>query len=356
MKRLVLSVVGLLALFSILRAHSQEATRHLVVHPSLLEIADEGSGLSVGVGVVESTGDRNQVWSVFPIRVSLRSGSERFALSLSGLDLLARRGLSIGRPIAVGGVHRGDLVSIGGNVVVTGTVEGSVWVLGADASVKSGARVDGDVVSLGGKVYAERGALLAGNKQSLPAVRIPFLGFITSRQSAEALQFIIELAGLGFSLFALFLVLHFRGDYMSQQVAVVAGGWKANLLYLFLGVVFAPVLVAFLAASIVGLLLVPVALLALALSTCLGFLGVSVRLGRVFVRGGEDPLKLYGAGLAGLALIRGPGLAGRMLSLLGSEAFVAVGAALKAVGGILLFAAILYGFGCGLSAARQARR
>ena len=356
MKRLVLSVVGLLALFSILRAQSQETTRHLVVHPSLLEVADEGSSLSLGLGVVESSGDKNQVWSVFPVRVSLRSGNERLVLSLSGLDLLARRGLSIGRPIAVNGVHRGDLVSVGGNVVVTGAVEGSVWVFGADASVKSGARVDGDVVSLGGKVYAERGALLAGNKQSLPAVRIPFLGFITSRQSAEALQFVIELAGLGFALFALFLALHFRGPYMSRQVAVVAGGWKANLLYLFLGVLFTPVLAAFLAASIVGLLLVPAALLALALSTCLGFLGVSVRLGRVLVRGSEDPLTLYGAGLAGLALILGPGLAGSALSIVGSEAFQAVGAVLKAIGGALLFAAVLYGFGCGLTAARQTLR
>ena len=355
MKRLVLSVVGLLALFSILRAQSQEPTRHLIVQPSLLEVGDQDSALRVGLGVVESTGDKNQVWSLFPIRISLQSGGERLSLTLSGIDLLARRGLSIGRPIAVSGVHRGDLVSVGGNVVVTGTVEGSVWVFGADASVKAGARVDGDVVSLGGKVYAERGALLAGNKQSLPAVRIPFLGFITSRQSAEALQFVIELAGVGFALFALFLALHFRGAYMSQQVAVVAGAWKANLLYLFLGSVLAPVLIAFLAASIVGLLLVPVALLALAVSTCLGFLGVSVRLGRVLVRRGEDPLSLFGAGLTGLAVIRGPTLAGRAISILGSEAFAPVGSALKAVGGVLLFLAVLYGFGCGLTAARQPR-
>ena len=60
--------------------------------PVKLEVADEGSSLSLGLGVVESSGDKNQVWSVFPVRVSLRSGNERLILSLSGLDLLARVG------------------------------------------------------------------------------------------------------------------------------------------------------------------------------------------------------------------------------------------------------------------------
>ncbi len=355
MKRLVLSVVGLLALFSFLRVHSQESQRRIVVQPSLLEIADADSGLSLGVGVVESKGDKNQIWSLFPVRVSLRSGREVFALTLNGLDLLARRGLSFGRPIVVTGVHRGDLISVGGAVVVSGAVEGSVWVFGADATLKAGARVDGDVVSLGGKVSAEKGAHLAGNKQSLPAVRIPFLGFITSRQSAESLQFVIELAGLGLALLVLFLTLHFRLDYMSRQAAVVSSGWKANLLYVFLGLVFAPILAAFLAASIVGLLLVPVAVVALAFTTCVGFLGVSVRLGRVFVRGSENPLRLFGAGLLGLALIRGPALAGRTLSIFTSGLLEAIGGVLKAIGGVALFLALLYGFGCGLSAVRQAR-
>ncbi len=355
MKRLVLSVVGLLALFSILRAHSQEPTRRLIVHPSLIELTGDDSSLSVGLGVVESTGDKNQLWSVFPIRMSLRSGNQRLALSLSGLDLLSRRGLSFGRPVSVSGVHRGDLVSVGGDVVVTGVVEGSVWVFGADATIRSGARVDGDVVSLGGKVNAGRGATLGGNKESLPAVRIPFLGFITSRQSAETLQFVIELFGVGLYLLALFLALHFRAEYLGRQIALVSAGWKSNLLYLFLGAVLLPVLVAFLAASIVGLLLVPVLLVALFLTTYFGFLGVSVRLGRIFLRG-DEPLRIFGAGLIGMILIRGPALVGRMLSIFASDLFLAVGSMLRAIGGIALFVCLLYGFGCGLAAARGAAR
>jgi hypothetical protein len=143
---------------------------------------------------------------------------------------------------------------------------------------------------------------------------------------------------------------------MSRQVSVVTEGWKANLLYLFLGAVLTPVLVAFLAASIVGLLLVPVLFLLLLVATCFGFLGVLVRLGRVFVRGQEEPLTLFGAGLVGLVLVRGPALAGRMLSIFASDLFLAVGTFLKAVGGIALFVSLLYGFGCGLTAARRAQR
>lgn len=356
MKRLVLSVVGLLALFSILRAHSQEPTRRLIVHPSLVDLAGEDSGLSFGFGIVEATGDRNQLWSVFPIRMSLHSGKERLVLSLSGLDLLTRRGLNFGRPMSVSGVHRGDLVSVGGDVVVTGVVEGSVWVFGADATIRAGARVDGDVVALGGKVNTERGAALSGNRQSLPGLRIPFLGFITSRQSAETLQLVIDLFGVGLYLLALFLALHFRAEYLGRQVAIVTSAWKSNLLYLFLGGMLGPVLVAALIASVVGLLLVPVLLVALLVSTYFGFLGVSVRLGRVFLKGDDEPLKLFGAGLIGLVLIRGPTLAGRMLAIFASDMFVAVGAMLKVIGGVALFLALLYGFGCGLTAARGATR
>jgi hypothetical protein len=356
MKRLVLSVVGLLALFSILRAYSQEETRHLIVHPSLIDLADDDSGLSIGLGAVEASGDKDQVWNVFPIRVSLRSGRQRLTVSLSGLDVLARRGLSIGRPVSVGGTHRGDLVSVGGDVVVNGVVEGSVWVFGADAIVRSGARVDGDAVALGGKVIAERGAALGGNKESLPAIRIPFLGFVTSRQSADSLALVIELFGVGLTLLALFLALHFRAGYLSRQVAVVSSAWKSNLLYLFLGAVLAPVLVACLAASIVGLLFVPVVAVAVALTTYLGFLGVSVRLGRIFLKGDDDPLRLFGAGLVGLALIRGPAIAGRVLSIFASDMLLAVGSLLEAVSGVALFLTLLYGFGCGLTAARESSR
>jgi hypothetical protein len=356
MKRLVLTVVGLLALFSILRAHSQEETRRLVVHPSLIDLADDDSGLTIGLGAVEATGDRNQVWNVFPIRVSLRSGKERLTVSLSGLDVLARRGLSIGRPLSIAGTHRGDVVSVGGDVVVTGVVEGSVWVFGADAILRSGADVEGDAVALGGRVIAERGAVLGGNKESLPAIRIPFLGFLTSRQSADSLALIIELFGVALTVLALFLVLHFRAGYLSRQAAIVSSAWKSNLLSLFLAAVLAPVLVACLVVSVVGLLLVPVLVVALALVTYVGFLGVSVRLGRVFLRGDEEPLRLFAAGLVGLALIRGPAIAGRVLSIFGSDMFLAVGALLEAVSGIALFLSLLYGLGSGLTAAREPSR
>jgi hypothetical protein len=356
MKRLVLSAVGLLALFSILRANSQEPTRRLVVNPGLLELSAQDAGASVGFATVEEAGDRNQTWTVFPLRIALRSGNERFAIALSGLDLLARRGVSFARPVTVPDVHRGDLVSIGGPVIVTGTVEGSVWVLGADAVVRAAAKVDHDVVSLGGKVTVERGATVGGNTQSLPAVRIPFLGLVTSRQSVETLQFVIELFGIGITLIVLFLILHFRLSYLGRQAAVVSSAWQSNLLYLFLGLILGPVFVALLIASIVGLLLVPVVVLGLMITTLFGGLGVMVRLGRLIVRGGDEPLAAFGAGVVGLVLVRGPGLVGRMLAIFASDLFAAAATLLKAVSGVAVFLVILYGFGCGLTALREAGR
>ena len=85
--------------------------------------------------------------------------------------------------IAADEVIVGDVVSIGGNVDVEGTVHGSVTSIGGDVRLDSTARVDGDVVTLGGTLHESPGSSVSGQRVTTAGPRFghalwPFLGVL----------------------------------------------------------------------------------------------------------------------------------------------------------------------------------
>ena len=58
----------------------------------------------------------------------------------------------------------GEVVVVGGDVTVRGTVTGNVIAVGGDVFVKSTGVIEGDAVSLGGKVEKEGGAIIRGER------------------------------------------------------------------------------------------------------------------------------------------------------------------------------------------------
>ena len=358
MKKVIYGIIALLALFSILRAQADEQEpNRITVHPSLVEFADEEADISIGFGLLEGSGERRQVWNVFPLKVTLHSGENRFYLATNVLSFITLSGVHFGGEKTIERTHRGDVISVGGHVTVAGRVEGSVWVFGADVVMKQGSEVTRDVVVLGGTIEQESGSRIQGNKHSVPQMSIPFLGFLTSPQSAETLLFIIELFGVLLFLLILFLLIHFRPQGLARMSGMVLDQWKGSLLYLFLGVLVVPLLTLLLVASVAGLILVPVLFVLLVALTYFGFVGASVRLGRLVLRGGaETAVQIYLSGILGFFLIRAPSLLGRLLALLTSEALSAIGGFLKVVGSILFFVVLVYSFGSGLVYARESGR
>jgi hypothetical protein len=61
-------------------------------------------------------------------------------------------------------VVAGDVLAVGGDVVVRGQVEGDVVAMGGDISLESTAKVDGDVVTMGGQLHEEDGAYVGGRR------------------------------------------------------------------------------------------------------------------------------------------------------------------------------------------------
>jgi hypothetical protein len=358
-KRLLFAVIGLLALFTIIRAYTEEGGSRYIVQPGLLEFENAEGGLRVAFGFLErGRGEGGaRAWNLFPVRISLRAGKQQFVIALNGLSLFGPGGVVVGKAVKITGIKRGDVVSVGGPVTVQGTVEGDVWTLGADVKLLAGASVTGDVVALGGTVQADRRASIGGNKQSLPSVKIPFIGLLSSEHSAATFRFIVEVLGVLLFLLVLFLLVHFSGRNLLGLSRVLASRWKGVLLYLVLAILVLPVAVALLVASILGMVLVPALAVVVVVAAYAGFTGVTVRLG-LWMRGrrGEvSPGEAYASGLLGLLVLKGPVLLGILFTLLTAELFQGIGRFLSGLGTAAVYVAALYGFGGVLQYLRQAR-
>ncbi len=349
MKKIVFAVIGLLALFTILRSYGAPVaggTRY-VLEPGLLEI-DTGQGSTrIALGLLERTGGTPRSWSLLPIRVEFRSGAERLTLALNGLSLLSPAGLRVGRPVRITAQKRGDVISLGGKVTVAGTVLGSVWTFGADVQLGPRALVTGNVVALGGAVRAERGAVVRGGKYSLPNVKIPLLRLLASGDSGATFRFLIEAFGVLLYLLVLFLVVHFARGELAGLARSLGARWAGAILYLALAVLLIPLVAALLIATVLGIVVVPLLAVAVLLVAYLGYLGVTVRLGLWLRRLPADApaAASYTSGLLGLLVLRGPALLGILLGFAASGLFQVAGRVLFAVGTAATAAAALYGFG-----------
>jgi hypothetical protein len=351
-RRILFVLIGLLALFTILRANAEQgpdtAVRY-IVHPGLLEFEGAEGGARIAFGFLERSEEdgHSRTWSLFPVRISLRAGKQSFLIALNGLSFLSPSGLVIGRPVKITGVKRGDVVSIGGEVTVSGTVEGDVWTLGADIKLLPQSVVTGNAVALGGSVEADRRAQIKGNKQSLPNLKIPFIGLLGSEQSAATFRFIIELMGIVLFLLVMFLFMHFGRQHLLGITGVMSTYWRGAILYLVLAALILPLILALLVVSILGIIMIPVVAVAVLFLGYIGFVAMAVRLGMWLRRQHDDSgrASAYTAGLLGLLVLKGPVMLGILFSLLATPLFQGIGRFLVVLGTIEVVAAALYGLG-----------
>ena len=348
MKKIVFAVMGLLALITALRSYGQAPSggARYVLQPGVLEIDTADGSARIALGLLERGGGTPRTWSLLPIRVELSSGRQRLSLAFNGLSLLSPSGLRVGHPVRISGQRQGDVVSVGGRVTVGGTVVGDVWTFGADVHLEPRAVVSGNVVTLGGRILAERGALIRGSRHSLPNLKIPLLRLLSSGDSA-AFSLLIQAFGIVLYLLVLFLAVHFSRERLAALAGALGTYWKRAILYLVLAVFLIPLAAALLIATILGIVVLPFLLVAMLLLAYLGYLGATVRLGLWLRKQSPDaaPAVAYTSGLLGLLVLRGPVLLGILLGLLPSGLFQTLGRILFGLGTALTVIAALWGFG-----------
>jgi hypothetical protein len=358
MKRLVIVVIALLAIFTAIRVFPQAARASgLDVAPGLLEVSDGRASLGLGFGLLSSEGGRRGPWSVLPVVVQYRSGSSTVTLSLHGLSFLLDGGISLGRAIVVDQPRLGDVLSAGGPVTVASRVDGDVWVLGADVTLTAKAVVNGSVVAVGGRVKADPKARVTGGVHRLAELKLPFVGVLGTGFSAAALAF-----ARGALLFLLAAgVLALAAFYLPRLLAGTAAAssakWPESLITIVVAAVALPLVAALLAASVGGIFFLPFIALAVGSIAILGGLALCVRLGSWMRRGtGETPLFLFTSGLLGLFTVSLPGIAGVAAALFRGNAAVAVAGVLRSVGAVAVLVLLAWGFGVGLARIRAEQR
>ena len=201
--------------------------------------------------------------------------------------------VSMGGNVDLGGSSKGDLAAIGGSVRVSGKVGGDVAAIGGDVALAKGAAVAGDVSVVGGRLTKEEGATIKGSvsqiglgalKGLLPALTrgglklalasgegdLTWSGSGLGRRDGEGApsaggRVLKAAAHLVFAL-ALGLVLCLAALFLPKQTQVVATAirsdfWRSAGAGTLMVVLFLPGLLV-LTVSILGIPLIPVAVLA----------------------------------------------------------------------------------------------
>jgi hypothetical protein len=201
--------------------------------------------------------------------------------------------------VPAGTTRKGTAVAQG-PVMVLGTVEGSVVSLGADVTVAAGAHVTGDVLSVGGRVLADSG-LVDGEirtMSTLPALldtpapvaqaASPAERTITATKVVAGSFGVLLVVAIGVLLFA---DPNLREVVETVEIRFARAFWVglAGQLLILPGVV---VLCIALALTLIGILLIPFAIVAYAVAIAglvtLGFFAVAQLIGSAVWRGRES--------------------------------------------------------------------
>ena len=178
----------------------------------------------------------------------------------------------------------GDVVSIGGDVVVKGVVEGDVVSVGGNVEMHDGSEVKGDAVSVGGKVEKNGDATVHGETVSVN-VPIPVWRFNAPeihKPSCFSIGWKVAFFIVGLLLVLLFnAVAGDRLDVVSRRVESEPGqSFLIGLLGTFgtpIAILIATVL---LVITVIGILLIPVLLILVWLMLLGGFAATAIAVGR----------------------------------------------------------------------------
>jgi len=330
------------------------------------EAAQEGAGEEAGEEADEEAGEK-------PERVpsERRVHRDTQVVIASGhtveRDEVSEDVLVMGGSLRVHGKVVGDAVAVGGSVTISGEVTGDVSSIGGTVDLEPTADVHGDVVSVGGRVHREPGAEVGGKIEEVP-FRWRFSSSPWRDGWFDAGDYTFDFSPwrhwmrvgwkvfwvLFLALLACIALLAARRPIERMERRIQGEPWKAGLIGLLAQVLFIPVVVlvtVVLAISIIGipvLLLLPFALVFVALAAFLGFVATARVAGRWLERRfGRDLGGPYVEALVGLAAIYAVSLVGHVLNV-GPMPLRFLGVMSLVLGVLITYAAWTVGFGASI--------
>ncbi|MDQ4069491.1 MAG: polymer-forming cytoskeletal protein [Actinomycetota bacterium] len=279
---------------------------------ALLALAAVLAGLAVAPPAWAQTGSETETHVVLTGRAEVRAGERAEAVVI------------VDGPAVIDGHVAGPVVALNGDIRVSGTVEEAVVAVNGRATILSGARVGGDVVSSQAP-EVDPGATVEGETRT---VRFSFRALGIFFWLAWWVAVTLSLLVLGIVLLAVVPAAMAASYAVARNEAVQALGWGL------LVAVGLPVVSALVMLTIVGIPLGLLGLLCLLLLYAVGYVVATFTLGRIMVR---EPASRFLAFLAGFVVLRVIGL-------------------VPALGGLVTFLAAAYGIGAVVIAGGRAAR
>jgi hypothetical protein len=218
----------------------------------------------------------------------------------------------VGQSLSVGADEVVDkAVAVGGSVTIAGHVRRDAVAVGGSVTLQPGARVGGDAVAIGGAVSVEEGALLEGDNVSLGGTIPTMIGSVT-RWAVGSRPHVRSIFGFASRLtrtvlllaIALLITLAFPGQVARVRAFLVSRPWLSSLggIAVFAG--FLPLCV-LLAVTIIGIPLIPVAVMLLVALLLFGFTVSAGWLGEKlpFFRENKTPLRAVAVGGVVLVIV-----------------------------------------------------
>lgn len=181
------------------------------------------------------------------------------------------------------GVRVRHAISLGGQITISGFVEGNVVALGNSVVLTETALIEGDIVSLGGVVVQGRGSVVKGHINEINLTEMSEALSLILNEEWDGWSWLFALVSMFFLLCLLVLGL-IAHAFIPGQMVIISEEIKKNTLRVACwgvgGLISIIPLMVLLTMSVVGIVLVPLQMTITVVAAILGFVAVAQLLGR----------------------------------------------------------------------------
>ncbi|WP_434305515.1 polymer-forming cytoskeletal protein [Clostridium botulinum] len=198
-------------------------------------------------------------------------------------------------------VENADVISIGSDIYVNGTVNGDVTSIGGNVYING--KVTGDATAIAGRVTKGPKGIIKGTiKERFKKSKIPF---INSNKNTESTKFDHSRVASAILLFILCIIAYNLMPYDEMRMAsAIDKELGKSLIYGYGTIILIAMLLITLLFSIVGIILIPIVAIVFLITFLVGFTSMCLYVGKRFLKSKVSPMTSILVGVAFYEVIR----------------------------------------------------
>lgn len=198
-------------------------------------------------------------------------------------------------------VENSNVISIGGDIYVNGTINGNVTSIGGNVYING--KVTGDATAIGGRVTkGPKGSIKGTVKEKFTKAKIPF---INRNNSIENIKIHHSRIASAILLFILCIIVYNLMPYNEMRMtSAIDKEVGKSLLYGYITMILTPILIITLLFSIVGIILIPIVVIAFLIIFLIGFTSICLYVGKRILKSRVSPMTSILVGVVFYQIIR----------------------------------------------------